>query len=113
MTYERDSQCLIKYVLLLGTGALLVYFCASGRVLFHIPQINPFHAMLPQAPNYCAFKAVAGKLPFPVVFRQQNNYFPIDSVQRLIDAKRRIDSEAHTLKVRNKLLESLAASSAN
>lgn len=69
--------------------------------------------MLPQAPNYRAFKAIAGKLPFPVVFRQQNNYFPMDSVNRLIDIKRRLDAERHTQKVRNKLLESLAASSTN
>ena len=81
--------------------------------MFHIPQISPFHALLPQAPNYRAFKAVAGKLPFPVVFRQQNNYFPMDSVQRLIDVKRRLDSEAHTLRVRNKLLESYQAYAAN
>ncbi|OEH74317.1 ribosomal protein [Cyclospora cayetanensis] len=92
-----------------GKGAIdhFVARVPAGRVLFHIPQINPFHALLPQSPNYRAFKAVAGKLPFPVVFREQNNYFPMDSVQRLIDAKKRIDAEAHTLKVRSKLLEAL------
>lgn len=88
---------------------LISFFClfVSGRVLFHIPQVNPFHAFLPQAPNYRAFKAIAGKLPFPVVFREQNNYFPLDSVQRLIEIKRKMDAEAHENNVKNKLLESI------
>lgn len=78
----------------------------AGRVLFYIPQVNPFHVLQPQAPNYRAFKAAAGKLPFPVVFRQQNNYFPLDSVSRLMSIKRRLDVEAHTQQIRKKLLES-------
>ncbi|KAL8270851.1 hypothetical protein Esti_005222 [Eimeria stiedai] len=96
-----------------GKGAIdhFVARVPAGRVLFHIPQVNPFQSLLPQAPNYRAFKAVAGKLPFPVVFRQQNNYFPMDSVQRLIEVKRCLDTEAHTQTVRRKLLESFQSSS--
>ncbi|CDJ37386.1 ribosomal protein L16, putative [Eimeria tenella] len=97
-----------------GKGAIdhFVARVPAGRVLFHIPQTNPFQSLLPQAPNFRAFKAVAGKLPFPVVFREQNNYFPLDSVQRLIEEKRRQDAAARTASVRRKLLQSLPAAAA-
>lgn len=98
-----------------GKGAIhhFVARVPAGRVLFHIPQVNPFHTFMPQAPNYHAFKRIAGKLPFPVVFREQNNYFPLDSVQRLIEIKRRMDAEAHEAQVKNKLLEGFPPNTCN
>lgn len=79
----------------------------AGKVLFHIPQISPF-GFLPKgalgAPNFGAFKAVAGKLPFPVVFRQQNNFFEMDRVEGFIRKKAELERVEWNLKMREKLM---------
>lgn len=82
--------------------------CVTGKVLFHIPQISPF-GFLPKggalgSPNFGAFKAVAGKLPFPVVFRQQNNFFEMDRVEGFIKKKIELEKIEWNMKMRQKLL---------
>lgn len=75
----------------------------AGRILFHIPQVNPFHAFPDVKPNFSAFKAIAARLPMPVAFREQNNYFPVHSVKSLIRKRREEEREQLEEAVREKL----------
>ncbi|PHJ25910.1 50s ribosomal protein l16 [Cystoisospora suis] len=88
-----------------GKGSIDRYVARvpAGRVLFHIPQINPFHAFQDQKPNFKAFKSIASRLPFPVVFREQNNFFQIHSVKEMIERRRKEEKETREETVRKRL----------
>ncbi|PFH32245.1 putative 50S ribosomal protein L16 [Besnoitia besnoiti] len=75
----------------------------AGRILFHIPQVNPFHPFPEVQPNFAAFKAIAPRLPMPVVFREQNNFFQMHSVKDLIEKRRTEERELREKTVRERL----------
>ncbi|KFG28285.1 putative 50S ribosomal protein L16 [Toxoplasma gondii TgCatPRC2] len=75
----------------------------AGRILFHIPQINPFHPFPEVEPNFAAFKAIAPRLPVPVAFREQNNFFQMHSVKDLIRKRQAEERENREKTARDKL----------
>mmetsp|Transcript_10421 Transcript_10421/g.36576 ORF Transcript_10421/g.36576 Transcript_10421/m.36576 type:complete len:155 (-) Transcript_10421:146-610(-) len=45
----------------------------AGRVMFHVPSLNPLAGF---SPNFAAFREVAHLMPMACKFRVQNNTFP-------------------------------------
>ncbi|KAF8820481.1 putative 50S ribosomal protein L16 [Cardiosporidium cionae] len=89
-----------------GKGAIDRYVARvpAGKVLFHIPSLNPFNAVLEQPPNYEAFRSVLGKLPMPCHFRSHNNSFKMNSLQFLTEKKLEQDKQKRENIIRNKLI---------